>query len=189
VPVRRRTFTVRAIALLGAASAAIHQLRYAIGYGDGASRALAAHPHGYLTTLLPGIATALVITLAAALMRLARRGSAREGGVDVARASLPTMWLACAVALAAIFSIQETLEGAGAAAHGGWIGLALALPVGLLVALALRGADAATVRAPGATLRVRLVVLAPVRIRARTGRARLLDLRIRSRGPPPALPT
>jgi hypothetical protein len=37
---------VRSLALLGAASAAIHQLRYAIGYGDGASAALAAHPHG-----------------------------------------------------------------------------------------------------------------------------------------------
>jgi hypothetical protein len=183
--VRGRTLTVRAIALFGAASAAIHQLRYAIGYGDGAPHALASHHHGYLDAALPGIATAAVIALAAVLIRVARGESAGRGSTSVRRsAALPSLWLGCTLALAAIFGVQETLEGAGAFAGGGWIGLALAVPAGLLVALALRGADAAQLRMRGATLRIRFISFAQVGVGPASGPARLLDLRFGARAPP-----
>lgn len=131
---------------MSAGSAAVHELRYVIGYGSDASHALAAHPHGYLSIALPGVVTALVIGMVAVAMRaLGMRGAgtaSRRGSAGAAH-SLIRLWIACALALASIFAIQETLEGSGAVAHGGWIGLALAIPVGLVVALTMRGADAA----------------------------------------------
>jgi hypothetical protein len=173
---------VRAIALFGAGSAAIHQLRYAIGYGDGASHALGSHPHGYLAALLPGVATVAIVALAATLIRLARRGSA---GTTRMTSSLPALWLASALALATIFGIQETLEGASAVSGGGWIGIALAVPAGLLVALALGGADAAEVRVRGAALRLNFAGAGRIGIRAASAAPpRLLDLRTGARAPP-----
>jgi hypothetical protein len=141
VPVKGRAPTVRAIALLAAASAAIHQLRYAIGYGDAAPHQLAAHGHGYLALVLPGVVTALLIALAAWLVRVAGASPRRHG--EAHPRALTGLWLGCTLALAAIFGIQETLEGSSAIAASGWIGLVLAVPAGLLVALAVRGADAA----------------------------------------------
>lgn len=176
---------MRGIALLGAGSAAIHQLRYAIGYGDAAPHALAAHGHGYLEIALPGVLTAALIALAGVLMRLARG----RHDVDRAeiRASLPALWLAATLALATIYGVQETLEGAGAVAGSSWIGLALAIPAGLLVALALRGASAAEeLRTPGAILRA-FVIHASVRIPSTpTAPCRLPSLRFGARGPPAA---
>jgi hypothetical protein len=181
--VRSRTVTVRSIALVCAGSAAVHELRYLIGYGPGASRALAAHPHGYFSVALPGILTATLITLASLVMRAA--GSRRDAAER--RTSLVALWTAATLLLAAIFAIQETLEGAGAIAHGGWIGLALAVPVGLAVALALRGADAA------ATLRGRHIELLGFSVRSahepsapRSLHGRKALVRLAARGPPPA---
>src|SRR4051794_36833370 len=138
---------VRSLALLGAASAAIHQLRYAIGYGPASQQALAAHPHGYLSVAFPGILTALLIVIAAVLMRAAGASRARNARPAV---GLTAMTIACSTALALIYAGQETLEGAGAISGSGWIGLALAIPAGFLVALALRGAHAAESLRPGA---------------------------------------
>ena len=176
-----RRLTLRALALVGAGSAAIHQLRYAIGYGDGAPHALATHgAHGYLEVAFPAIAAAALIALAAALMRLARRPAQSTPR----RASLLALWLGCALALATTFAFQETLEGAGALAGGGWIGLVLAIPGGLLVALALRGSDAAEISVPGAPLRIRVLTTARVGVRALERRVRTADLRIAARAPP-----
>jgi hypothetical protein len=181
---------VRAIALLGAGSAAIHQLRYAIGYGNGAGHALAAHPHGYLRAVLPGLAAALIIAFAVVLIRLARRGSARpaqgQPRQEAHAASLTVLWLACALALAAIFFVQETLEGANAVTGGGWIGLALALPAGLLVALALRGADAAEIRIVTGMLRIQVAAASAVAVAPQLRPARLREMRLGARAPPPA---
>jgi hypothetical protein len=172
---------MRALAAFGAGSAAIHQLRYAIGYGDAAPHALATHGHhGYLEVAFPGLMTAALIALAAALMRVARRPVASERR----RVSLMALWLGCTLALAAIFAAQETLEGAGALAGGGWIGLVLAIPAGLLVALALRGADAAEISVRGATLRIEVLVPARVGVAALPRRARIATLRIAARAPP-----
>jgi hypothetical protein len=174
-----RRLTVRAIALIGAASAGIHQLRYAIGYGDAAPHALAVHDHGYLQVAFPCVLAVALIAMAATLRRLAR-----SGGSDRLETPLLAMWLACAFALATIFAVQETLEGAGAFAGGGWIGLALAVPAGLLVALVLRGAEAAELRLPGIALRFELAGARRPGITERAARTRLADLRFGARAPP-----
>jgi hypothetical protein len=126
------------VALLAAGSAAIHQLRYAIGYGPAANHELAVHGHGYLAFALPVVVAATVLAMAAVLVRFARGGSRPQ-----AQASFGALWLGSVVALAAIYGIQESVEGAGAIAGSGWIGLALAIPAGLFVALAIKGAYAA----------------------------------------------
>jgi hypothetical protein len=187
--VRHRRHSLRALALLGAGSAVIHQLRYTIAYGRSAPRALAAHPHGYLSLALPGIITATLIALGAALLRVA--GSRRSGprpDPGALRPSLPVLWLACALGLATIYGVQETLEGSGALAGSGWIGLVLAVPVGLLVAVALHGADAAeslACRAP--SLRVFVIAAAWVRPRPQRAPARVTRARLGARGPPHAV--
>lgn len=179
---RGRALTVRSIALFGAGSAAVHELRYLIGYGGGASRALAAHPHDYLSVALPAVITATLITLAAVLMRAA--GACRPASRQV-RVGLAGLWLGCAVLLAAIYGIQETLEGAGAFAGSGWVGFALAVPAGLLVALALRGADVAEqLGSPGAALRIFVACAVARSARPLLAPRRMSVARIRARGPP-----
>jgi hypothetical protein len=79
-----------------------------------------------------------VLAMAAVLVRFARGGSTPRP-----QASFGALWLGSVVALAAIYGIQESVEGAGAIAGSGWIGLALAIPAGLLVALAMKGGSAA----------------------------------------------
>jgi hypothetical protein len=137
VEVRRRAPTARTAALVAGGSAVIHQLRYAIGYGDDAHQALAVHNHAYLGALLPVVLAGVVLAMTLALLRVAR------GGRDARPRSFTRLWLGSSAALALIFTVQESLEGAGAFGGGGWIGLALAVPAGFLIALALRGADAA----------------------------------------------
>jgi hypothetical protein len=178
-----RRLTVRAIALLGAGSAAIHQLRYAIGYGDAAPHALAAHGHGYLTIALPGVMTGALIALSGGLMRVA--GARRDDNARRVRASLPALWLAAAAALALIYGTQESIEGSGAFAGGGWIGLALAVPAGFLVALALRGAEAAeSLRTPGAALGAFVVHAAACGTRPSSLLQRATTVRLGARAPP-----
>jgi hypothetical protein len=134
---------VRAVALVSGGSAAIHQARYALGGGSPA----AAHGHGYLAVAVPLVIAALVFVMAGILLRIARGRPARSD------ASLPALWLGATIALAVIFGLQESIEGTSALTGGGWIGLALAAPAGLLIALALRGASAAE-SAPGPGVRL-----------------------------------
>lgn len=176
-----KAITLRSIALLAAASAGVHELRYLIAYGEGASRALDTHPHGYLSVALPGVITVALIVVAAAVFRVA--GGRSASGPP--RHSLLAAWFACTALLALIYGTQETLEGAGAIAGSGWIGLALALPFGLLVALTLRGADSAEPpRVRGAGVRAVLVAAAAVLHGPAPGGARAAAARIRARGPP-----
>jgi hypothetical protein len=174
--VKRATSPLRAIALLAAGSAAVHQTRYTIGYGTGAGRELAAHGHGYLTIAMPLVVAAVIFAMAVLLLRIARGRPAHSGG------SLAARWVASSSAIALVFAVQESLEGAGAVANGGWIGLVLALPAGLLVALALRGASAAEPAAgPGPLVGFTALLAAPAsaaptrhcgRIASRAGGAR-----------------
>jgi hypothetical protein len=173
---------VRAIALFGAGSAAVHQLRYAIGYGEGAQHALAAHPHEYLSLLLPGLITAALVAFATGLLRAAR-GSA---GTPRRRLPLLALWILCAVALATVFAAQETVEGAGAIANGGWIGLALAIPVGLVVALGLRSADAAELRALRIDLQADAIHVVRLGITSVRAHPRVVANRLGARAPPAA---
>jgi hypothetical protein len=169
VPVRGRAPTVRAIALLAAASAAIHQLRYAIGYGHAGPHELAAHGHAYLALVLPGVLTAVLIALAAWVVRVA--GASPRRTAEAQPRALTGLWLGCTLALAAIFGVQETLEGSSAIAAGGWIGLALAVPAGLLVALAVRGTDAAET-IPVVSLRLQASAVHSLRVLRISTRAR-----------------
>jgi hypothetical protein len=180
VAVRGRTHPIRAIALLGAGAVAIHQLRYAIAYGNAAPQELAVHNHGYFELALPAVATLFVFALTAVLIRIARGRAAAPNR----RIPLTGLWLCCALALGTIYGVQETLEGAGALAGGGWIGFALAFPVGLLVALAMRGADAAEIWMRAVELRIQVVRSARLRISAATPRMRLIATRLGARAPP-----
>jgi hypothetical protein len=142
---RHTNRTARAIALLSLGAFALHQLRYALAYGDGASRALAHQGHGYLAELggvLIAVASATLLgTLLAGALSLGTGGEAR---------SRHATWLRLAGAyvlgLLAIFCAQELAEGALASGHpggiaavlanGGWVGLPLALVIGAACALA-----------------------------------------------------
>ena len=160
-------------------------MRYAIGYGSDAPHALAAHPHGYLAITMPAILVALAAAIGGVAMRAARgrMPAARIGSARVR--SFGLLWLACAAALATTFGVQETLEGAGAFAGSGWIGFALALPVGFVVALAMRGADAAeALRPPAAVLRSAFVAYSDTPAAPRRALGRLAAATVAARGPP-----
>lgn len=167
---------LRPAALLVAGSLALHDLRYAFGYGSGARAALAEHGHGYLAAL-EGFAVLLALAavsgLGLALLR-ARLGSGRPGSPG----SFGRVWLGSSAALWTIYVMQEWLEGllapghpaglAGVVGQGGWIAALLAVVIGALVALALRGAE-------------RALEWAAAGARARTGRPRV-DLPAPPRG-------
>jgi hypothetical protein len=154
-------------------------LRYAIAYGDSAPSALAAH-HGYFDLALPSVATVFVLALAAMLIRIAR---GRDDGGE-RRTPFAALWLCCALALGTIYGVQETLEGAGALAGGGWIGFALAFPAGLLVAIAIRGSDAAGLRMRASVVGVSVTGTARVGIHAASAHSQLAALRVGARAPP-----
>src|SRR5204863_6735529 len=105
--------------------------------------------HAYLSVVVPVVVLAALFAAAQALLRFA--GGPASGD---RRRRFTRLWLGCTVALAAAFCGQELIEGwlaaghpagvAGVLEHGGWIALVCAPLVGALVALALRGAAAAT---------------------------------------------
>jgi hypothetical protein len=179
--VRAKTLTLRAVALLAAGSAAIHQLRYAIGYGAAADHELAAHGHGYLEFALPVVVAVTVAAMAAVVVRFARGGSTPRPP-----ASFAALWLGSVAVIAAIYGIQESIEGAGAIAGGGWIGLALAIPAGLCVALAIKGASVADegIRARRAALGFHNFVEAAPGGPARIGAGRTRTSGLGARAPP-----
>jgi hypothetical protein len=132
----------RRASLLVLGALALHQLRYLIAYGDGASAALARQGHSYLADLAPTLAAMALSVLLARLVaaRLGRIGETGSPSKALLRRSL-----VFAGALVAIFSAQELTEGALAAGHpgglaavvagGGLIALPLALVIGLVIAL------------------------------------------------------
>ena len=130
----------------------VHDLRYLIAYRGHAGRELALQGHGYLAIAAPLIAGLVVLAAAAFASRLAgayTRGEERAG----ASPSVRRLWAFASTLLVLVFSIQEWIEGqlatghpAGVAAvfgHGGWVAIPLAMCIGLVIALLLRGAEAA----------------------------------------------
>jgi hypothetical protein len=139
----------RSAAVLALGALALHQLSYLLAHGDGAGRALAAHGHGYLSTLAPILVTAALALVAASLARAALRPrspeSSRRACPEVRAATL-------ALALLVVFGVQEAVEGLLSPGHSldlaallgtGWVAVPLAFPIGALAALALGGLERA----------------------------------------------
>jgi len=146
--VRRRPSVLRTAALLAGGSLAVHELRYLIGYGGHAEQG-----HAYLALLASAVGVLLALALAGFWAALSR---ARRNGVDEpAPAGLRVSWLGSSAAVALVYTTQESLEGAPVVADGGWVAFLLALVVGLLIALLLRGAAVALMRAAGRARRPR----------------------------------
>ena len=156
-------FRLRCFALLGSGAIALHELRYLIGYGGDAGHALAAQGHGYLDAVTATVALALVAALAVLIAAVVR-----VGAPAAARTARPwrVRWLAASGALLAVFVAQELVEGAlspghpagvaGVAGNGGWIAVPLALAIGAVVAVLLRGAEAVIARFAPSQRRPRL---------------------------------
>ena len=133
-------FRLRCFALLGAGALGLHELRYLIGYGGDAGRALAEQGHGYLDAVTAVVALTLVAALAALVAALVHGAAAAKRPPRRWR----VRWLACSGALLAVFTLQELVEGAlspghpaglvGVAGSGGWIAVPLALAIGAAVA-------------------------------------------------------
>jgi hypothetical protein len=135
---------LRATALLAVAALALHELRYLIGYGGEAHEALASQGHSYLPVVSALSGILLVVALAQLAARTLRRTGESHGP------SARVAWALASAALLLIFVGQESLEGllswghpagvAAVTAHGGLVAVPLALALGGLVALGLRGA-------------------------------------------------
>ncbi len=187
---------LRATAALAVGTFALHQLRYALGYGDAAMQTLAAHGHGYLALVTPLIALLVAVAAGQFLAQLARA----RGGGDVAGGSgrLGCVWAAAAAVLFATYAGLELLEGALSPAHpggveavlggGGWWALPLSVAIGLLVALAMRGADACIALAAARSARPSRQLAAPLprRSSADLPAARVLARNLAGRAPPSA---
>jgi hypothetical protein len=152
--------------------------------------------HAYLHTVTP-LVLALLVVAAAEFGLLLVHASAypREAGPGP---SLCQLWVSASAALVAVYATQETLEGylggdltAGLArvfGAGGWIVIVLALAIGGLIAILLRGSAAALERVASRQRRVapadgsfRLLPPLPCRGATLNVVARFLA----GRGPPP----
>lgn len=144
--------SLRGAALMPAAALAVHQLRYSLAFGDGATQELAAQGHAYLTSLVPWIVLLATLSLGASLGGLARRWASGPSNERASRRVGLRVWAAAAFVLVTIYTGQELLEGTLASGHaaglagvfggGGWWAIPAALLVGGILALALRGAHA-----------------------------------------------
>ena len=137
---------VRALALIAVAAVAVHELRFAVGFG-GADEHLARDEHAYLA--LGASLAAVILLVALGLFAHTLREARRTG---VAAASEPTSfvrtWLWASGALVTIYTGQELLEPAfsadhpaglaGVLGHAGWTAVIFAFLLGAVVALAPR---------------------------------------------------
>ncbi|MGI8674070.1 MAG: hypothetical protein ACR2KD_02090 [Thermoleophilaceae bacterium] len=155
---RSRTHLLRLAALVGAGALVVHRLRYLAGYGADSGEALGRHGHGYLWIVLVVTVAALCLAGASVAYALARASGTGQATERPPR-SFTALWWRASAGLTALYVVQESLEGllapghagglAGVAGHGGWTAFVLALAVGALIALLVRGAHAAVVRAAG----------------------------------------
>jgi len=187
--------TLLLAALVAVAVLALHELRYVIGYGGVASEAVSAQGHAYLPAVTAG--ALLLVGLGVAQTLLALRRALRSATASPAP-PFGLLSLASISALLVVYCSQELLEGvfstghpagfAALAAHGGWSALPLAVALGLLVALGLRGAAAAEafVARRGRRSRARVRAAGVRRPRARPERPSLsvLATNLAGRGPP-----
>lgn len=128
--------SLRAGILLAGGSLAVHELRYLAGYGGED----AVSGHGYLAWLAPLVALTLAAGCGVWIARIGR----------VTAHHRPTLtWAGASASLVATYAVQEAIESMaahghpGLLGHGGWAAVPIAVLVGGLIALALRGAHAA----------------------------------------------
>jgi hypothetical protein len=143
----RRGSWLQVTVLLALAAWLVHQGRYALAFGSGADRALAAQGHAYLGVLGAALAWAAAVSAARFVAALARRAEPRGRPWAFGR-----LWAASSGALIVVYCLQELAEGWLAAGHpagaaavlaaGGWWAFVLAVVLGALVALLIRGAHA-----------------------------------------------
>jgi hypothetical protein len=185
---------LRATALVTVAALALHELRYLIGNGGGTPEALASQGHGYLP-LASALAGALLVVATAQLT-----GRLLRAHGEKAAPRMSVAWAWASLALLVIFVGQESLEGllssghpdgiAAVTANGGLVAIPLAVVLGGLVALGLRGATrlvgAAARRARPWLTRPRALVLRP-RFRDAAPPAGVLALNLAGRAPPSRL--
>ena len=136
-------------ALVPAGALAVHQLRYWLAFGHGATAELQAQGHSYLHSVVPWIVLLIAISAGVFLRAL---GRALGGRCSLPRSTLSfaALWLVCAACLVAIYVCQEFLEGLFATGHpgglvgifgyGGWWSVPAALAVGLVLAGVFHGA-------------------------------------------------
>jgi hypothetical protein len=136
-------------AVVPLAAFAVHQLRYLLAFGAGASAELQRQGHSYLHSVVPWLVLAIGLSAGVFLSSL---GRALSGQTTVPRygLSLIGLWLTCSACLLAIYTCEEFLEGLCATGHpaglagifgfGGWWAIPAALCVGLVLATLLHGA-------------------------------------------------
>src|SRR5215510_9322516 len=127
---RPKGHTLLVAGLVVVAALVLHELRYLIGYGHDAGRALASQGHGYLSFADMGVVLLLGAGMAQLLLSLRR---ALHTSTHGAHAPFGVLWLASFAALLGIYSCQELLEGllatghptgfAALAVNGGWSAL------------------------------------------------------------------
>jgi hypothetical protein len=148
---RRSSSSRRLLLLMPLAAWSVHQLRYFITYGAGAGRELSDQGHAYLTLLMPAIGGLAALAFGGFLLRFVRAWQG-DSGDAAPKHGTRRLWAVIATGLLAIYVGQELVEGllatghapglAGVFGQGGWWAVLAALVVGLLLALALRGAEA-----------------------------------------------
>jgi hypothetical protein len=137
------------VALLPPAAFLVHQLRYMLAFGAGASAELQRTGHSYLHSIVPWIVAALAVAVGAFLQSLGRAFAGRTS-LRGYSTSLLGLWITCSAALVAIFICQEFLEGVfltghpaglqGIFGYGGWWAVPTALCIGLVLAALFHGA-------------------------------------------------
>ncbi len=141
--------TAAQLALLPLGAFAVHQLRYLLAFGGHAGAVLAQTGHSYMSSAAGWVVVPVALAAGAFLRSL---GRALAGHTSARRYSLSLagLWLACSLALIAIYTGQELLEGILLAGHpaglvgvfgfGGWWAIPSAAAVGLVLAALLHGA-------------------------------------------------
>lgn len=149
VPRQAALGALRRAALLPPAAFAVHQLRYLLAYGGGASAELRETGHSYLHSIVPWLVAVIALTVGGFLVCLGRAFT-RHTNTRQFTLSFGGLWVACSAALIGIFVCQELMEGLFATGHpgglvgvfgfgGGWSVPASAC-IGLVLAAILHGA-------------------------------------------------
>jgi len=171
---------IRAGALIAVGALGVHDLRYLLAFHGHAGEELAVQGHSYLRFATPLIAGLLVLAAAAFATRLMRAYASGDGDEPRLIPSTSRMWALAGALLIGVYSTQEWIEGllasghpGGIAApysHGGWLALPLAIVIGLVIALLLRGA-AAAIAVAASKGRARLRPAAPAELRSSVARS------------------